>query len=211
VIFDAARIGPDYLPGHAHADTLSLEMSLGAERVIVNGGTSCYGKDAERLRQRGTAAHSTVIVDGLDSSEVWSGFRVARRACPFDLRVGEMAQEVVVECSHDGYRRLKGRPVHRRQWRLGNDQLTVEDWILPADGHRATARFLLHPTAMFQRTGPNAGQLELASGRKIQVQSGEAELRIEEATWAPRFGERIATHGLTIDLRDGRSGLTLTW
>ena len=38
VFVDVAPIGPDYLPGHAHADTLSFEMSLGKQRVIVNGG-----------------------------------------------------------------------------------------------------------------------------------------------------------------------------
>ncbi|MCB1743474.1 MAG: alginate lyase family protein, partial [Gammaproteobacteria bacterium] len=72
---DLAQVGPDYLPGHAHADTLSVELSVGAHRLLVNSGTSSYAKDEERLRQRGTAAHNTVIVDGVDSSEVWSGFR----------------------------------------------------------------------------------------------------------------------------------------
>ena len=57
---DVALIGPDYLPGHAHADTLSFELSLFGQRVIVNGGTSRYGSGPERLAERGTAAHSTV-------------------------------------------------------------------------------------------------------------------------------------------------------
>ncbi|MEN9780004.1 MAG: hypothetical protein RL014_1152 [Pseudomonadota bacterium] len=81
-LLDVAPVGPDYLPGHAHADTLSFELSVGAQRVLVNSGTSCYGSSAERLRQRGTAAHNTVVVNGQDSSEVWGGFRVARRPLP---------------------------------------------------------------------------------------------------------------------------------
>ncbi len=80
LIADVGAIGPDYLPGQAHADTLSFELSLHGRRAIVNSGTSTYETDAERLRQRGTAAHNTVVVDGADSSEVWSSFRVARRA-----------------------------------------------------------------------------------------------------------------------------------
>ena len=47
-ILDVAPIGPDYLPGHAHADTLSFELSIGKERVIVNGGTSTYGSGPQR-------------------------------------------------------------------------------------------------------------------------------------------------------------------
>src|SRR5690606_14511474 len=82
VLIDVAPIRPDYQPGHAHADTPSLEWSLGAQRIIVNSGTSCYGVSPERLRQRSTSDHSTVEVDDEDSSEVWSGFRVGRRARP---------------------------------------------------------------------------------------------------------------------------------
>ena len=80
LIFDAAKVGPDYIPGHAHADTLSLEFSVGIERVLVNSGTSVYGLSLERLAQRKTVSHNTVEIDGKDSSQVWSGFRVANRA-----------------------------------------------------------------------------------------------------------------------------------
>ena len=38
---DVAPIGPDYLPGHAHADTLSFEFSAFGQRVFVNSGTRC--------------------------------------------------------------------------------------------------------------------------------------------------------------------------
>ncbi|MCB0055622.1 MAG: heparinase II/III family protein, partial [Caldilineaceae bacterium] len=81
-ILDVGEIGPTYLPGHAHADSLSFELSLGGRRFVVNSGTSLYDDCEERLRQRSTAAHSTVVVDGADSSEVWHSFRVARRALP---------------------------------------------------------------------------------------------------------------------------------
>jgi uncharacterized heparinase superfamily protein len=76
---DIGRIGPDYLPGHAHADTLCFGLSLFGDRWFVDTGCSTYEVCDERLRQRGTAAHNTVVVDGEDSSEVWSSFRVARR------------------------------------------------------------------------------------------------------------------------------------
>ena len=39
MIFDAGVIGPDYLLGHAHCDTLSYELSMGGHRCIVNSGT----------------------------------------------------------------------------------------------------------------------------------------------------------------------------
>ena len=41
VILDVGKIGPSYF-GHAHADTLSFEMSLFGQRLFVNSGTSDY-------------------------------------------------------------------------------------------------------------------------------------------------------------------------
>ena len=38
LLADVAEIGPDYQPGHAHADTLSFELSIGRRRVITNTG-----------------------------------------------------------------------------------------------------------------------------------------------------------------------------
>jgi uncharacterized heparinase superfamily protein len=59
LILDVAPVGPDYLPGHAHADTLSFELSLFGQRVFCNGGTSRYGPGAgARSRARhGRAQH----------------------------------------------------------------------------------------------------------------------------------------------------------
>ena len=139
-ILDVAPIGPDYLPGHAHADTLSMELSIDGARVLVNSGTGEYGTGMERLRQRGTAAHNTVTVDGKDSSEVWSGFRVARRARPRGLQItagglqgsqvaSDNIEQVTIACSHDGYRWLHGSPVHTRTWTFDPQALTVDDRV----------------------------------------------------------------------------------
>ena len=57
-ILDAAKIGPDYQPGHAHADTLSFELSLYGQRVLVNSGTSTYALGKQRQYERSTKAHN---------------------------------------------------------------------------------------------------------------------------------------------------------
>jgi uncharacterized heparinase superfamily protein len=147
LLADLARVGPDYQPGHAHADTLSFEWSLGGHRIIVNSGTSCYGTSAERVRQRSTAAHSTVQVDEADSSEVWSGFRVGRRARPGPVEIEQTASELRVAGSHDGYRRLPGRVGHSRRWTLSADRLCVKD-MLAGRFRDAVARFHLHPDVL---------------------------------------------------------------
>jgi len=209
-LLDVAPIGPDYLPGHAHADTLSFELSLFGSRVFVNSGTSVYGTGDERLRQRSTSAHNTVTVDGEDSSEVWSGFRVARRARPTSPVI-EKSDDLSVECSHDGYSRLTGGPMHTRRWRLGPQRLQIED-MLSTQAGCAEAHFHLHPDvrASIKKDG-TSGTLLLAGGKSVDWKSTGGSAKLEAATWHPEFGVTLPTVCLVITLRDGRSTLSLSW
>jgi uncharacterized heparinase superfamily protein len=207
-ILDCAPIGPDYLPGHAHADTLSFELSLGAERVAVNGGTSVYGTGAERQRQRGTAAHSTVEVDGEDSSEVWAGFRVARRARPRDVRVEEAHDAIEVSACHDGYTRLAGRPVHRRRWRLEQSRLLIADRI---EGRCGTALSRLHlqpGTAVEIAADGLGGAFATSAGRLIDF-TCTSPAHLEPSTWHPEFGLTIPSQCLVIPLNEGGAEVQL--
>ena len=184
-LLDVAPVGPDYLPGHAHADTLSFELSLFGQRVLVNSGTSQYEVGPERARQRGTAAHNTVVVDAQDSSEVWAGFRVARRAHPVGLQIVRQGGPEV-RCSHDGYRRLPGRPQHTRQWSFGQHRLLVEDRISGTFGG-AEARFHLHPSVRSEQDGSGA-VLRLPLGQRVRINVEGGVLRTEASTWHPEFG-----------------------
>ena len=198
LICDVARVGPDYLPGHAHADTLSFELSIDGRRVLVNSGTSTYARGAERLRQRGTAAHNTVVVDGEDSSEVWDSFRVARRARPFDVKSGVSDTGPWLEGAHDGYRRLPGRVTHRRRWMLERGALSVEDRI---DGtcRSAEAVFRLHPSSA-----------AAASPVRIIVDPPAAAVTVP-STWHPEFGVTVETAMVVVPIPAGRLTTRIAW
>lgn len=200
LIADVAPVGPDYLPGHAHADTLSFELSLFGQRTIVNGGTSRYGLGPERQAERGTAAHSTVTVDGENSSEVWAGFRVARRAKPFDLKLAVSEGEVLVSCAHDGYKRLSGRPVHRRTWCLRKGTLRVEDRV-EGTYRSAQARYHLHPSVTAGvEPDDRSGVLKLPSGHAVVWRSSHS-VRIDRSWYAPEFGLRLPTRCLLLEFQ----------
>ena len=189
LIVDVAPVGPDYLPGHAHADTLSCELSVHGARMVVNSGTSEYGTGPERQRQRGTAAHSTVVVNNVDSSEVWGGFRVARRARPRDLGVGRENGMLSVSCWHDGYQRLPGAPVHRRTWSMDNTSVTVTDVVQRAQS--ATVRWHLAPPVRVEGAGPFA--LALATGQRVALEVQGASCRVIASTYHPEFGVKLPT------------------
>jgi uncharacterized heparinase superfamily protein len=209
-LLDVAPVGPDYLPGHAHADTLSFELSVSGQRVIVNGGTSRYGLGSERLRERSTAAHSTVVVDGQNSSEVWGGFRVARRARPFGLHISRQSSDALVSCAHDGYRRLAGRPVHQREWRQRLECLTVSDHI---DGHydKAEARYHFHPGVGVASSGNGALTLTLPQGQRLRVRAIRGQLRLELSQYASAFGVVQNTTCAVITADEGEASVEFHW
>lgn len=212
-LLDVAPVGPDYLPGHAHADTLSFELSVGVQRVLVNSGTSCYGSGAERQRQRGTTAHNTVVVNGQNSSEVWGGFRVARRAYPLNLRIEQLsdAAATYVCCAHSGYFRLSGKPIHHRTWLMDACGLTVTDWV-EGPHQNAEARFHFHP-AVTLKAGPGQaeGAVTLPDGSVMTWLIEKGQARLEASTWHPRFGHYESNVCLAVKLMDGKSMLRFNW
>lgn len=198
LIFDHAQVGPDYLPGHAHADTLSFEWSVGLQRIFVNSGTSVYGVGTERLRQRKTAAHNTVVVNGMDSSEVWDGFRVARRA-KVTLEKIETTEELIsLTASHDGYCRLPDKVVHRRSISMMPSELKIKD-VLVGSYHGAVAHFHLHPDVDAVQSD-DMNIILTAEGKMVNFHTSFA-CRILESSWHPRFGQSVASLKIEVEFR----------
>jgi uncharacterized heparinase superfamily protein len=145
VLADIGLPCPRELPAHAHADTLSFVLHVDGEPLLIDTGTSSYAPDPVRHRERSTAAHNTVEVDGRDSTEVWGAFRAGRRARVLDVSADASGETVTVEAAHDGYRNLRGRPRHSRRWSLRPHELRVEDTVSGRGQHRVTVRWHLAP------------------------------------------------------------------
>jgi len=121
--------------GHGHADALSVQLSVSGRDWLVDPGTFCYmSPKGERDLFRGTLAHNTLEVDGLDQAEPAGPF--AWKSIPtvsterwivgktFDLFEGH----------HTGYSRLPDPVIHRRLiFHLKSRFWFVHDL---ADGHQ---------------------------------------------------------------------------
>lgn len=183
-------IGPDYLPAHAHADSLSFEVSLDGARLLVNSGTSTYTAGARRSRERATSAHNTVAVDRHDSSEVWASFRVARRARPVGTEVGE--SPLRVRGGHDGYVRLRGKPLHRREWVLDADRLTLRDTLAGAGRHLVEVYFHAHPAFRIAQMSKTTFELLARDGdRRVATLHTDprAQAEIQSSSFGAEFGK----------------------
>jgi uncharacterized heparinase superfamily protein len=190
LIADIGRIGPDHLPGHAHADTLSFELSVNGQRIFVNSGTSVYGVSEERLRQRGTLAHNTVSINGQDSSEVWSGFRVGSRVSITSRLMGVKKNVMIASGSHDGYVRKNVDLTHWREFLLDDKLLKIKDEISYSEN--AEARYYLHPKVSVKKMGLSYGQIEFKSSVIGSWRfSGASHVKIIDTTWHPKFGVNI--------------------
>ncbi|MEE9385356.1 MAG: alginate lyase family protein [Nannocystaceae bacterium] len=115
-VMDVGEIGPDYQPGHAHADFLSIEASFGGVRCVVDGGNKTYEDSPERAWARSVEAHSTVFVAGEQPLELWGAFRVGRRGRPVHVSHRCKRSDVVsFRGGHTGYRHLAGSPIPQRR------------------------------------------------------------------------------------------------
>lgn len=142
-IIDCGDIGPDELPAHGHADTLSFELSWAGQRVLVDAGTAEYALDDLRRYVRSTAGHNTVKVDGVEQSEVWDSFRVGRRARPARARLAEVDDGVVFAGAHDGYERLG--VIHHRHIVATDTAWVVVDELRGRGRHRFESYLHFHP------------------------------------------------------------------
>lgn len=206
-LLDLAPVGPDYLPGHAHADTLSFELSLAGREIVVNRGTSVYGAGARRQWERSTAAHSTVQVGEYDSSEVWAGFRVGRRARPGPVLIDGWQ----VEGSHDGYTHLPRSPRHHRRWRLEANALLVEDWLDPAPTVPAQAWLHLAPGIRLEPLDASSWRVSIGEAERARLEVLAGHARVTSTRHALAFGQLVDAPTLALQLEGGRAALRIAW
>ncbi len=180
LIVDVGEIGPDYIPGHAHADTFSFELYLDGKPFIVDTGLSTYETNERRTEERSTAAHNSVEVMGTSSSEVWGGFRVAERAYVTALEESEGK----LVATHDGYRK-KFALLHTREWQFEDDKITIKDSLNKRA--EATARLHFHPDVTEEMINEH-------------VQINNAEFTIQNYKYAPEFNRLVDAKVLEIKL-----------
>lgn len=191
VVCDAGPVGPDYMPGHAHGDLLSFELSWRGHRVFVDSGVHDYVPGAMREYCRSTRAHNTVELDDRDQCEFWGAFRVGRRARPLHVEWRPSGDGFELAASHDGYRRLAGRPEHRRTFRWqASGLLELLDAVRCGRPTTAVARLHLHPDCRIESIDDDAVRVTGEGGAlRIGWRGWAAPVR-EESWYCPEFGSR---------------------
>ena len=202
IICDAASIGPDYIPGHAHADIFSFELSLKGHRVIVDSGV--YDYEISQIRQycRSTKAHNTIEIDNHNQSEMWAAFRVARRGKPFNVQWKPSDNGFELSGTHDGYKRLKGNPLHHRIFTWDTKgKLIVKDIITSKCNHIIKSRVHLNPNCKIIKIENNIATIQYPKGIFTITFIGKGNLDIEDSIYCPEFGKKLPNKALVFTVK----------
>ena len=178
VLFDVGAPAPDYIPGHAHCDALSVAVHYAGRPLLVDRGVSTYEPNAQRYLERSTSAHNTVSVAGREQAEIWASFRLGRRRVPVLLvDEPEQIQAQLRYATSDHW--------HRRTVRREDEAVVIED----AADAPAQAYFHFSPDLVVEQTagGVRAGTAELTF-------EGATAWTVETYAYAAGFNALLPAH-----------------
>jgi len=142
LLCDVGPLGYLSIAAHGHADALAVVLSIAGNEILVDPGTYSYHTEPRWRRYfRGTAAHNTVVVDGVDQSEQRGNFMWSDHARARCLEFSERAGRQSLLAEHDGYRRLRDPVIHRRAVSFEPGCIEIADTLQATGEHRACRRW----------------------------------------------------------------------
>ena len=190
LFIDIGNVGPDYQPGHAHSDTFNFELIKNGNPIFVDTGISTYEKNDIRQSERATHSHNTVKIGDKEQTQVWGGFRVAKRA-----RITYLVEKPnLIEARHNGY--LSDGYKHIRSFLWGENYLILKDKINRSTNNNAKAYFHLHYSVVKPLVDGNTIMLE-SSGVYIEFESA-SNISIEEYQLSAGFNKTNLAYKIVV-------------
>jgi uncharacterized heparinase superfamily protein len=203
VIVDAGTPPPPDIDRTAHAGTLSMELSVSRDRMIVNVGAFPAGGPQWHDAARATAAHSTLVIGDLNSSELLQD-GLGRRPTTVTVQRQEANGAHWLEAAHNGWRVPFGA-VHRRRLYMSEngEDIRGEDVIESDAPQPFTLRFHLHPSVQASLQQDSAAVLmKLRSGGGWILRADGAQLTLDESIYLGS-GELRKTEQVVLTGREG--------
>ncbi len=196
---DGLRLAVDAGPlgsargGHGHADILSVCVVADGVSWIGDQGTFTYtGSREGRDHFRGTRAHNTLAVDGLDQAEKVDPFAWERfpEVSVERWLTGETFD--LLQVSHDGYMRLASPVRHRRLIFFVKNKFWFVLDAAEGQGHHQLEIHWHGSGAEFEMD--DARRALAASGNGgfavVPLRSPEWSVRLGDSPWSPNYGAK---------------------
>ena len=223
IVVDAAPPPPARLAATGSASTLALEMSDGAQRLVVNcGGPGLVPSSlADELVQalRSTAAHSTLVLDDTNSTAILPDGSLGKGVTDVEIARSEDNDCSRIEASHDGYVKGFGL-IHQRRLSLGNDGKEVrgEDRLSPRGRKKIresapyAIRFHLAPGVEATLTADGMGAILRSAGAPPwNFRCRGAMLQVEESLFVNGRGQPVPTLQLVVIGEVSAIGGEIAW
>ena len=139
LFMDMGEVGASYQPGHVHSDTFNFVLYANNQPFIVDTGTSTYEKNDRRQLERSTSSHNTMTIGDYEQTQVWGGFRVAKRAKIISLKESSF----LFSSSHNGYKNIG--VIHNRKFITNKDSVHIFDKLNKHEIYEQIAHFHFHP------------------------------------------------------------------
>jgi len=202
--------------GHLHhAGTLSFEMSVGKQRLIVNCGARTGESDPWRTALAATAAHSTLTINDTSSAAFALDGHLRRGPDSVTCERQDADEGTIIEASHDGYMNPFGL-THKRALFISptGDNVRGEDRITGTGGQYFTVRFHLHPGVTASVLGGGAEVL-LRFGTKDKeawrLRASNGEIHLEESVYLGRAGHSRRMEQIVISGPLSGNGALVKW
>jgi uncharacterized heparinase superfamily protein len=223
IVLDAAPPPPAKLAATGSASTLALEMSDGAQRLVINCGgpgmvpTALPNELVQALRS--TAAHSTLVLDDTNSTAILPDGSLGKGVTDVEIARSEDNDCSRIEASHDGYVKGFGL-VHQRRLSLGNDGKEVrgEDRLSPRGRKKIresapyAIRFHLAPGVEATVTADGMGAILRSSGAPPwNFRCRGAMLQVEESLFINGRGQPVPALQLVVVGEVSAIGGEIAW
>ena len=223
IVLDAAPPPPPRMAAAGCASTLAIEISDGAQRIVVNCGgpgplpTIMPRELIDALRT--TAAHSTLIIDDTNSTAILPDGSLGKGVTDVIVDRGEDNDSSRLEASHNGYVKGFGL-IHQRRLSLGNDGKEVrgEDILTPKGRRKIRGsapfaiRFHLAPGIEPTVTADGMGAILRSPGAPAwNFRCRGAMIMIEESLVIDRRGRTVPTLQLVVVGEVSGAGGEIAW
>jgi uncharacterized heparinase superfamily protein len=212
LIVEAGAPAPPGRDRLAHAGTLSFELSIGRDRMIVNCGAAPVAGAQWTDAARATAAHSTLVIADTSSSEL-KPIGLGRRPQNMSAERQEANGAHWLEASHDGWRKPFGA-VHRRRLYMAEsgEDIRGEDAVEAQAGQPYTVRFHLHPSVIASLQQDGEGVLLRLPGGGWRLRAEGARIALEESIYLggsdPRRAEQVVLTGYADGTQQAKWAIT---
>lgn len=192
LIANVGSIYPNYQPGHSHANELTFSLFHKGAPVIVDTGVSTYENNFLRKFERSTKAHNCLVIGKHNSSDVWSSFRVGKRATVTTTTCGTDK----IHAFHNGY----APHIVNRTFETHKKSIIIHDKIYTKK-HKKTALAIglihFHPSVKVIKKNNSEYVLENILKINISGLKGEQiQTKIIEYYYADGFNNQITSNAI---------------